>query len=142
MCDAWTKKWQAFSTHLLCQQDNEWSSRKLHHYGKGASCRSVRVWQIPSIPRSFKTIVFTDHLALRYLFSKQDAKPTLIRWILLQKFDIKIRDKKKGVENFVADHLSRLENPNLRKLNEAEIQDTFPGEYLLQVSGPQTESST
>ncbi|GKD86501.1 reverse transcriptase domain-containing protein [Tanacetum coccineum] len=41
------------------------------------------------------TIVFTDHSALRYLFTKQDAKPRLIRWILLlQEFDIKIRDKK------------------------------------------------
>ncbi|GJU20067.1 reverse transcriptase domain-containing protein [Tanacetum coccineum] len=42
-----------------------------------------------------KTIVFTDHSALRYLFTKQDAKPCLIRWILLlQEFDIKIRDKR------------------------------------------------
>ena len=40
-------------------------------------------------------IVFTDHAALKYLLSKQDAKPRLIRWILLlQEFDIKIRDKK------------------------------------------------
>ncbi|GJT52338.1 reverse transcriptase domain-containing protein [Tanacetum coccineum] len=38
-----------------------------------------------------KTIVFTDHSALRYLFTKQDAKPRLIRWILLlQEFDIEI----------------------------------------------------
>ncbi|GKE50493.1 reverse transcriptase domain-containing protein [Tanacetum coccineum] len=29
------------------------------------------------------TIVFTDHSALRYLLTKQDAKPRLIRWILL-----------------------------------------------------------
>ncbi|GJS89684.1 reverse transcriptase domain-containing protein [Tanacetum coccineum] len=42
-----------------------------------------------------KTIVFTDHSALRYLFTKQDAKPRLIRWILLlQEFNIEIRDKK------------------------------------------------
>ncbi|GJZ16675.1 reverse transcriptase domain-containing protein [Tanacetum coccineum] len=53
-----------------------------------------------------KTIVFTDHSALRYLFTKQDAKPRLIRWILLlQEFDIKIRDKR-GAENLAADHLS------------------------------------
>ncbi|GKD45512.1 reverse transcriptase domain-containing protein [Tanacetum coccineum] len=52
-----------------------------------------------------KTIVFMDHFALRYLFTKQDAKPRLIRWILLlQEFNIEIHDKK-GVENLAADHL-------------------------------------
>ncbi|GKA53048.1 reverse transcriptase domain-containing protein [Tanacetum coccineum] len=65
-----------------------------------------------------KTIVYTDHSALKYLFSKQDTKPRLIRWVLLlQGFNIEIKDKK-GVENLVADHLSRLENPNIRKLAE------------------------
>ncbi|GKB13201.1 reverse transcriptase domain-containing protein [Tanacetum coccineum] len=42
-----------------------------------------------------KTIVYTDHSALKYLFSKQDAKPRLIRRVLLlQVFDIEIKDKK------------------------------------------------
>nr|GEY82169.1 reverse transcriptase domain-containing protein [Tanacetum cinerariifolium] len=54
----------------------------------------------------------TDIKALMYLLSKQDAKPRLIRWVLLlQEFDIIIRDKK-GIENLAADHLSRLENPH------------------------------
>ena len=40
-------------------------------------------------------VVFTDHAALKYLLSKQDAKPRLIRWVLLlQEFDIEIKDKK------------------------------------------------
>ncbi|GJY56761.1 reverse transcriptase domain-containing protein [Tanacetum coccineum] len=63
-----------------------------------------------------KTIVYTDHSALKYLLAKQDAKPRLLQWILLlQEFDVIIRDKK-GAENLAADHLSRLENPHQSNL--------------------------
>ena len=50
-----------------------------------------------------KVIVYTNHATLKYLLAKKDAKPRLIRWILLlQEFDLEIKDKKE-VENFVAD---------------------------------------
>jgi hypothetical protein len=40
-------------------------------------------------------IVYTDHEAIKYLLAKKDAKLRLIRWILLlQEFDVAIRDKK------------------------------------------------
>ncbi|GJU72684.1 reverse transcriptase domain-containing protein [Tanacetum coccineum] len=77
-----------------------------------------------------KTIVYTDHSALKYLLAKQDAKPRLLRWILLlQEFDVIIRDKK-GAENLAADHLSRLENPHQDVLENKEITETFPLETL------------
>ena len=85
-----------------------------------------------------KTTVFTDHSALKYLFAKQDAKPRLIRWILLlQEFDIEIKDKR-GAENLAADHLSRLEHLQLELLNESEIHDTFPDESLFAVFSDET----
>ncbi|GKD02054.1 reverse transcriptase domain-containing protein [Tanacetum coccineum] len=78
-----------------------------------------------------KTIVYTYHSALKYLSSKQDAKPRLIGWVLLlQGFNIKIKDKK-GAENLGVDHLSRLENPNMGELVEDEITDKFPDEHLM-----------
>ena len=53
-------------------------------------------------------IIFTDYAALKYLFTKQNTKPCLFRWILLlQEFHIDKRDKK-GVKNVVVDHLSSL----------------------------------
>ncbi|GKE46606.1 hypothetical protein Tco_1477864, partial [Tanacetum coccineum] len=63
--------------------------------------------------------------------SKHDAKPRLIRWVLLlQGFDIEIKDKK-GAENLAIDHLSRLENPDLGTFTEEEITDKFPDEHLM-----------
>uniref|UniRef100_A0A2N9HWI1 RNA-directed DNA polymerase n=1 Tax=Fagus sylvatica TaxID=28930 RepID=A0A2N9HWI1_FAGSY len=77
-------------------------------------------------------VCFTDHAALKYLFTKKDAKARLIRWILLlQEFNLIIKDKK-GVENVVADHLSRLIfEDNMEHLP---INDEFPDEHLFSLS--------
>nr|GFA78956.1 reverse transcriptase domain-containing protein [Tanacetum cinerariifolium] len=53
-----------------------------------------------------KSIVYTDHSALKYLFAKKDSKARLLRWVLLlQDFIFKVIDKK-GAENLAVDHLS------------------------------------
>ncbi|BBH04694.1 transposable element gene [Prunus dulcis] len=77
-----------------------------------------------------KVIVYTDHSALKYLLSKKDAKPRLIRWVLLlQEFDLEIRDKK-GSENVVADHLSRLVSEVKMSDDAAPIMEMFLDEQL------------
>ncbi|CAN6579368.1 unnamed protein product [Malus baccata var. baccata] len=81
-----------------------------------------------------KVIIYTDHAALKYLLTKKEAKPRLIRWmLLLQEFDIEIRDKK-GSENVVADHLSRL----VHEEDVVPIPETFPDEQLMSIEDART----
>ena len=78
-----------------------------------------------------KVIVYTDHAALKYLLTKKDIKPRLIRWVLLlQEFDLEIKDKK-GVENTIADHLSHLQVTNMQELP---INDFLCDDMLLKVT--------
>nr|GEV97380.1 reverse transcriptase domain-containing protein [Tanacetum cinerariifolium] len=84
--------------------------------------------------RKMKHFQPIHYATLKYLLSKQDAKPRLIRWVLLlQEFDIIIRDKK-GTENLAADHLSRLENPHKDIFENKYINENFPLETLGEIS--------
>ncbi|CAN6581107.1 unnamed protein product [Malus baccata var. baccata] len=81
-----------------------------------------------------KVIMYSDHSALKYLLSKKEAKPRLIQWVLLlQEFDLEILDKK-GCENVVADHLSRLVNASTDEADSLPLEESFPDEQLLAVT--------
>ena len=78
-------------------------------------------------------IIHTDHATIRYLMAKKEAKPRLIRSVLLlQEFDLEIKDKK-GSDNVIEDHLSRLA---MTAGNEkgTEIVENFPNEQLFLLS--------
>ncbi|GKB51519.1 reverse transcriptase domain-containing protein [Tanacetum coccineum] len=81
-----------------------------------------------------KSVVYTDHSALKYLFAKKDSKARLLWWVLLlQEFDFNVIDTK-GAENLAADHLSRLENPYENVLDPKEVNEKFPLETLNMVT--------
>ena len=67
------------------------------------------------------------------MVAKNEAKPRLVRWVLLlQEFDLEIRDKK-GVENLIADHLSRIEQDE-EEAKAIPIGDAFSDEYLMAIN--------
>ena len=73
-------------------------------------------------------IIHTNHATIKYLMAKE-AKPRLIRWVLsLQEFNLEIKDKK-GSDNVIVDHLSRLEMI-AGKEKESDLTENFPDEQL------------
>ncbi|CAN6725584.1 unnamed protein product [Malus baccata var. baccata] len=82
---------------------------------------------LPTTVREVRS--FLRHTALKYLLTKKDAKPRLIRRILLlQKFDLEIKDKIRS-ENVVADHLSRFVHSNTEE-DFIPLRESFPDEKL------------
>ena len=74
--------------------------------------------------------IFMDHSALKHLITKKEAKAWQIWWILLlQEFDLEIRDKK-GVGNVMADHLLRIPNAPVER---TPINEDFLDEHILAI---------
>ena len=118
-----------YASKLLNEAQKNYATTEKELLAVIFACDKFRSYLIGS-----KVIVYTDHAALKYLLAKIDAKPRLIRWILLlQEFDIEIKDKK-GTENLVADHLSRITCPS----SNAPINEVFPDEQLYIVDAHDT----
>ena len=83
------------------------------------ACEKFRLYILGS-----HVIIHTDHASIKYLMAKKEEKPRLIRWVLLlQEFNLEIKDKK-GCDNVIADHLSRVEKPIVQE-EEREIAKFF-----------------
>src|ERR1044072_162227 len=115
-----------YASKVLNEAQRNYTTTEIELLSVVFACEKFRPYILGS-----KITVHTDHSALKHLFAKQDSKPRLIRWVLLlQEFDLEIIDRK-GKDNGVADHLSRLEGG---ASSVEPIQEEFSDEKLLAVS--------
>ena len=113
---------------MLCEQDPCRSSNKLHDDREGGFGTGLHLREVIAIYLGEQDHHLHRSWNTQILLSKE-SKPRLIRWVLLlQEFDVQIKDQK-GRTNSVADHLSRLHIPSAE-----DIGDTFPDKHLLVIS--------
>ena len=117
-----------YASKTFNEAQENYSTTEKHMLAIVFACENFRPYILGS-----HVIIHTDHAAIKYLMTKKEAKPRLIRWVLLlQEFDIEIKDKK-GCDNVIADHLSRVEKPVVQE-EKREIAENFPDKQLFQLS--------
>ena len=104
-------------------QDN-YSTTEKEMIAMVIACENFRPYILGS-----HVIIHTDHASIKYLMAKKDAKPRLIKWVLLlQEFNLEIKEKK-CKDNVIADPLLRLAKP-IENERGTEIEENFPDEQL------------
>src|SRR3954464_13740554 len=114
-----------YASKTLDSAQKNYATTKKEFLAVVFACDKFRQYIVDS-----KVIIHTDHAAIKYLMQKKDAKPRIIRWVLLlREFDLQIVDRK-GAENPVADNLSRMEDiPH----DHIPVNDSFPDAQLVVV---------
>ena len=116
-----------YASRTFNEAQENYSTTEKEMLAIGFACEKFRPYILGS-----HVIVHTDHATIKYLMSKKEAKPRLIRWVLLlQEFDHEIKDKK-GCDNVIADHLSRVER-NKEEEEETRLTKNVPHEQLFQL---------
>ena len=117
-----------YSSKIFNEAQKNYSTTEKEMLAMVFACEKFRSYILGS-----HVIIHTNHAAIKYLMTKKEAKPRLIRWVLLlREFDLEIKNKK-GCDNVIANHLSRVEKSTVKE-EEIEVAEIFPDEQLFQLS--------
>ena len=99
-----------YASKTFNEAQENYSTSEKEMFAMVFACENFRPYILGS-----HVIIHTYHATIKYLMAKKEAKPRLIRWVvLLQEFDLEIKDKK-GCDNMIADHLLRVVTTTVMK---------------------------